>query len=63
MMTTKMMTSIKTDQNKIISSIQQLSPKCGDVLMFYVKTDKDGMPMIDVKTLWQTAKVVENVLN
>lgn len=63
MMMTETMTSITTDQNEIISSIQQLSPKSGDILMFYVKTDKDGIPMIDMETLEQTAKVVENVLN
>ncbi len=63
MMMTEKMTSITIDQNEIISSIQQLNPKSGDILMFYVKTDKDGLPMMDVKTLEQTAKVVENVLN
>lgn len=63
MMTTEMMTSITIDQNEIISSIQQLSPKSGDILMFYIKTDKDGIPIIDMGTLKQTAKVVENVLN
>lgn len=34
------MTSITTDQNEIVSSIQKLSPKAGDVLMFYIKTDE-----------------------
>ena len=63
MMMTETMTSITTDQNEIISSIQQLSPKSGDILMFYVKTDKDGIPMIDMGTLEQTVKIVENVLN
>lgn len=52
-----------TDQNEIISSIQQLNPKHGDILIFYVKTDKDGTPMMDIETLEQTAKIVENVLN
>jgi len=63
MMMTETMTSITTDQNEIISSIQQLSPKSGDILMFYVKTDKDGIPMIDMGTLEQTVKIVESVLN
>ena len=63
MMMTETMTSIMTDQNEIISSIQQLSPKHGDILMFYVKTNEDGIPMMDIETLEQTAKVVENVLN
>ena len=33
-MMTEKMTSITTDQNEIVSSIQKLSPKAGDVLMF-----------------------------
>jgi len=63
MMMTEMMTSIMTNQNEIISSIQQLSPKNGDILIFYVKTNEDGTPMMDIETLKQTAKIVENVLN
>ena len=63
MMKTETMTSIMTNQNEIISSIQQLSPKNGDILIFYVKTNEDGTPMMDIETLKQTAKVVENVLN
>ena len=45
-MMTEKMTSITTDQNEIVSSIQKLSPKAGDVLMFYVKTNDDGIPII-----------------
>lgn len=60
---TETMTSITIDQNEIISSIQRLSPKHGDILVFYIKTDKDGISMIDMGTLEQTVKVVENVLN
>lgn len=63
MMTTEKMTSIRTDQNEIISSIQQLSSKPGDVLVFYIKTDKDGIPMMNMGTLKQTAEIVESVLN
>ena len=45
---TEKMTSIMTDQNEIISSIQKLSPKAGDVLLFYVKTDEYGAPMMNL---------------
>lgn len=47
MMMTEKMTSITTDQNEFVSSIQKLSPKAGDVLMFYIKTDEYGTPMMD----------------
>ena len=59
---TEKMTSITTDQNEIVSSIQKLSPKAGDVLMFYVKTDEYGTPMMGLDAVRQTAEVVGNIL-
>ena len=63
MMMTEKMTSITTDQNEIVSSIQKLSPKAGDVLMFYIKTDEYGTPMMDLDAVRQTAEmIVGNIL-
>lgn len=62
MMMTEKMTSITTDQNEIVSSIQKLSPKAGDVLMFYIKTDEYGAPMMDLKAVRQTVEMVTNIL-
>ena len=62
MMMTEKMTSITTDQNKIVSSIQKLSPKTGDVLMFYIKTDEYGTPMMDLAAVQQTAEMIGNIL-
>ena len=62
MMMTEKMTSITTDQNEIVSSIQKLSPKAGDVLMFYVRTDDDGFPMIGLDNVRQTAEMIGNIL-
>ena len=59
---TEKMTSIMTDQNEIVSSIQKLSPKAGDVLIFYVKTDDDGFPMIGLDNVQQTAEMLGNIL-
>ena len=56
------MTSITTDQNEIVSSIQKLSPKAGDVLMFYIKTDEYGTPMMDLEAVRQTAEMIGNIL-
>ena len=61
-MMTEKMTSITTDQNEIVSSIQKLSPKAGDVLMFYVKTDDDGFPMIGLDNVHQAAEMIGNIL-
>lgn len=61
-MMTEKMTSITTDQNEIVSSIQKLSPKAGDVLMFYIKTDDYGAPMMDLEAVRQTAEMLGNIL-
>lgn len=63
MMMTEKMTSITTDQNEIVSSIQKLSPKAGDVLMFYIKTDEYGNPMIDLDVVQQTANMIEKIVD
>ena len=62
MITMEKMTSITTDQNEIISSIQKLSPKAGDILMFYIKTDEYGTPMMDLEAVQQTVKMVTDIL-
>lgn len=62
MMMAEKMTSITTDQNEIVSSIQKLSPKAGDVLMFYIKTDEYGTPMMNLEAVQQTVEMVTNIL-
>lgn len=59
---TEKITSIMTDQNEIVSSIQKLSPKAGDVLMFYVKTDEYGTPMMNLEAVQQTVEMVTDIL-
>ena len=63
MMITEKMTSIMTDQNEIVSSIQKLSPKAGDVLMFYIKTDEYGTSMVDLDVVQQTANMIEKIVD
>lgn len=62
-MMTEKMTSITTDQNEIVSSIQKLSPKAGDVLMFYIKTDEYGNPMIDFDVVQHMANMIEKIVD
>lgn len=59
---TEKMTSIMTDQNEIVSSVQKLSPKAGDVLMFYIKTDEYGTPMMSLEAVQQTVEMVTDIL-
>lgn len=63
MMMTEKMTFITTDQNEIVSSIQKLSPKAGDALMFYIKTDEYGIPMMDLDVVQQTADMIEKIVD
>lgn len=59
---TEKITSITTDQNEIVSSVQKLSPKAGDVLMFYIKTDEYGTPMMSLEAVRQTVEMVTDIL-
>lgn len=59
----KKMTSITTDQNEIVSSIQKLSPEAGDVLLFYIKTDEYGTPMMDLDVIQQTVNMIEKIVD
>ena len=63
MMITEKMTSIMTDQNEIVSSIQKLSPKAGDVLMFYIKTDEYGTSMVDLDVVQRTVNMIEKIVD
>lgn len=46
----------------IFSQIQKIEPKQGDVLLFHVKTDDDGIPFCDIDTIHQTAEMLQKVL-
>lgn len=54
--------SITTNQNEIVSSIQKLSLKAGDVLLLYVKTNDDGTPIVGLDKMWQSAEMLGNIL-
>jgi len=60
---TEKMTSIMTDQNEIVSSVQKLSPKAGDVLMFYIKTDEYGNPMMDLDVVQETVNMIKKIVD
>lgn len=51
-------TTLMPDQNEILSSIEKITPKDGDVLLFYIKTDNNGIPLIDIETAQQTADLI-----
>lgn len=55
-------TSITTDQNEIISSIQKLDLKENDILLFNIRTDEQGIPLVSLDAVRQTAKMLEDIL-
>lgn len=56
------MKSITLDQNEIVSSIQKLDLKSGDILLFHIKTDDDGIPLVELDTVSQTAQMLSQIL-
>ena len=61
-MMTEKMTSITTDQNEIVSSIQKLDLKENDILLFNIRTDEQGIPLVSLDTVRQTAKMLGDIL-
>ena len=62
MMMMEKMTSITTDQNEIVSSIQKLDLKENDILLFNIRTDEQGIPLVSLDTVRQTAKMLGDIL-
>lgn len=61
-MKTEQKKRIETSQNEIISSVEKLDVKSGDVLLFNVRTDEDGIPLIDLDVVSQTAEMLSEIL-
>lgn len=56
------MTSLTLDKNEILSSIEKIKPSSGDVLLFSIKTDDDGVPLADVEVVQETAEILNDIL-
>ena len=55
-------TSLTLDKNEILSSIEKIKPSSGDVLLFSIKTDDNGVPLADIEVVQQTAQMVGDAL-
>lgn len=55
-------TSLTLDKNEILSSIEKIKPSSGDVLLFFIKTDDNGVPLADIDVVQQTAQMVGDAL-
>lgn len=59
----KKITTIETDQNQILSKINKLNLKDGDILLFNVKTDENGIPLVDLDVVSETANMLSEILS
>lgn len=55
-------TSLTLDKNEILSSIEKIKPSSGDVLLFSIRTDDDGIPLADVEVVQETAEILNDIL-
>ena len=50
------------EKNEILSEVQKIAPKKGEVLLFYVKTDDDGIPLVSLETVQDVADNIYKVV-
>ncbi len=50
------------EDNNIVSAVEKLAPAPGDIFLFLIKTDDQGMPSVDLETVQQTADMMGEVL-
>ena len=53
---------IELDGNEICAAVEKLKPESGDVLLFYVKTNECGYPLLDLDTVSQAANNIGQLL-
>ena len=53
---------IMIEDNNIVSAVEKLTPAPGDIFLFLIKTDDQGVPSVDLETVQQTADVMGEVL-
>lgn len=51
------------EDNNIVSAVEKLTPAPGDIFLFLIKTDDQGMPSVDLETVQQTADMMGEVLS
>ena len=56
------MISTTFEKNEILSEVQKITPKKGEILLFYVKTDDNGIPLTDLETVQDVADNMNNIL-
>lgn len=50
------------EDSNIVSAVEKLTPAPGDIFLFLIKTDDQGVPGVDLETVQQTADMMGEVL-
>lgn len=50
------------EDGNIISAVEKLAPAPGDIFLFLIKTDDQGVPGVDLETVQQTADMMGEIL-
>lgn len=56
------MKSIMIEDSNIVSAVEKLAPAPGDIFLFLIKTDDQGVPGVDLETVQQTADMMGEIL-
>lgn len=53
--------SIMIKQSELVSAVEKLTPAAGDVFLFFIKTDDQGLPFVEMDVAQQTADVIGEI--
>lgn len=62
-MTEKMKTLTIKDKNAIFESIIKIKPEKGESLLFTVKTDEYGNPLMEYEVITETAQIIRDAID
>lgn len=53
--------SIMIKQSELVSAVEKLTPAAGDVFLFFIKTDDQGLPFVEMDVAQQTADMIGEI--
>lgn len=53
--------SIMIKQSELVSAVEKLTPAAGDVFLFFIKTDDQGLPFVEMDVVQQTADMIGEI--
>lgn len=53
--------SIMIKQSELVSAVEKLTPAAGNVFLFFIKTDDQGLPFVEMDVAQQTADMIGEI--